>query len=561
MAHQTTLPPHWRVRELSLDQPLQQRILRARGLVTQEDQQLFLKGDFYDHFYDGRDLPDMLIAITRLAAALEHGERVAIFGDYDADGIPATALLLRGLGAVGFTNLLYVIPTRSEGYGLQNDKIDALVADGCTVMITVDTGITAHEQVAYANSKGIDVIITDHHEVVHDIPQALAVIDPKRPDSTYTTRSLCGTAVAYKLLWSLYEELGVSHTYLKWQLDLVALATLADMVPLVGENRALAKTGLDVLHKTRNKGLRALLQVSGIDHTRVSARDVMFAIAPRINALSRLGEDTYEGRHPLVQLLVTDDDAEALTLAVTINDVNTRRQSLVATATTDALAQLDTDMQGGSVIYLPNAPSGITGLIAGRLADITGWPALVMAPEGDEIRGSGRSPTTLSMLTVLEPLAPLVTRYGGHAQAAGWSMAIDQLAAFSGQAREVLAQQSAAHPKGGEVVIDAVLQPHEATLDTAHALRALEPFGMGNEEPLLLWQDTVVQVTPMGQQKNHWRITTASHIDAVYFNVPSDCVPPQPGSALQAAVHFGINTYATPRPQLVVKHLHVSEKE
>lgn len=561
MAHQSTLPPHWRVCESLLDQPLQQRILKARGLLTHEDQQRFLNGDFYDHFFDGRDLPDMSVAVTRLAAALEHGEGVAIFGDYDADGIPATALLLRGLGAVGFANLQYVIPTRSEGYGLQNDKIDALVAAGCTVMITVDTGITAHEQVVYANSRGMDVIITDHHEVVHDIPKALAVIDPKRPDSTYISRSLCGTAVAYKLLWSLYENLGVSHTYLKWQLDLVALATLADMVPLVGENRALAKTGLDVMRKTRNKGLRALLQVSGIDHTRVSARDVMFAIAPRINALSRLGEDSYQGQHPLVQLLITDNDTEALTLAVSVNDINTRRQSLVTAATTDALTQMSSDIQGGSVIYLPNAPSGITGLIAGRLADITGWPALVMAPEGDEIRGSGRSPTTLSMLTVLEPMASLVTRYGGHAQAAGWSMASNQLEAFSQRARETLAQQSAMHPKGGEVVIDTVLQPHEATLDTAHMLRAFEPFGMGNAEPLLLWQDTVLQVVPMGQQKNHWRITTASHIDAVYFNVPSDCALPQPDSVLHAAVHFGINTYATPRPQLVVKHLHVSKKE
>lgn len=560
MANTISLPPRWQIAIDSVELPLQHRVLHARGIISQAERELFLGADFYSGFHDGWRLPDMKQAVERLRLALESGEAVAVFGDYDADGIPATALMVRALRAAGFTRVKGIIPTRKEGYGMREQSIHELVAEKYTVAVTVDTGITAHAAAKYAKKHGIDLIITDHHEVVDTIPDAVAVVDPKRSDSQYENAVLCGTAVGYKLLWCLYEELGISHTYLKWQLDLVAVATIADMVPLTNENRVLAKVGLSVLRKTKNYGLRALLQVAGINYTTTTARDIMFAVAPRINALSRLGEDGSDinEENPLLTLLTTEDESRALALAVSINDLNIRRQTLVGEYTARANELLKSDVKGGTVLYLPDVPSGLTGLIAGKIADQTGWPALVMAKEGDEIRGSGRSPTTASMLELLTPAAELLTRFGGHKQAAGWSMKESNLSLFTAQMQSDLQRLSQAHPQGGEVSLDTILQPHEATLDNARAITQLEPFGMGNREPLLLWHDAVASVTPMGQQKNHWRILTASSgVDMVYFNVPESLTIPRVGESLLAAVTLGINTFTTPKPQLMVKHFYV----
>lgn len=562
MGNDITLPKGWSVAVGVSSLPLQKRVLRARGLRTAAEQAAFLSADFYTGSHDAWSLPDMRPAVERLRLALESNERVAVFGDYDADGIPATALMLRAFAAAGFSRLKGIIPTRKSGYGLTEQVIEELTADGYTVAVTVDTGITAQAAALKAKSSGLDLIITDHHEVVNGIPEAVAVIDPKRPDSSYENPSLCGTAVAYKLLWALYEELGVSHTFLKWQSDLVAVATIADMVPLTDENRVLAKVGLSVLRKTRNYGLRALLQVAGIDYTVTTARDVMFAIAPRINALSRLGEDEPgEGKNNLLlDLLTTKDESRALAIAVRVNELNLRRQALVNEYTQKVQRDRSQVNYGGSVLYVPQAPSGLTGLIAGRLAETTGWPALILAREGEEIRGSGRSPTSLSLVELLTHVAPLLTRYGGHRQAAGWSMPEANLEAFTTQVQSYLTAQASQHPQGGAVMIDTILQPHEATLDNAVALAQLEPFGMANTEPLLLWSDTVAAVTTMGQQKNHWRITTkSSPIDLVYFNVPTDLPIPPVGTSLSVAVTLGINLYSTPKPQLKVQHLYVGK--
>jgi len=561
MGRVLTLPPRWKVAVKASTIPLSQRVLTARGLKSKKEREVFLTADFYTGCFDGWDLPDVKPAVERLKLALESGEGVAVYGDYDADGIPATALMIRALKNAGFTKVQGFIPTRKAGYGLREETVDELLAAGFTVVITVDNGITAHAVAKRAKQRGLELIITDHHEVVGELPEALAVVDPKRSDSRYPNLALCGTAVAYKLLWSLYDELGVSHNYLKWQLDLVAVATIADMVPLTGENRVLAKVGLSVLRKTRNYGLRALLQVSGIDYTQVTARDVMYAVAPRINALSRLGRDeTKPGdENLLLTLLTTADESKALAIAVQINEFNLQRQALVTQYVERAGQQVDHDTVGGTVLYVADIPSGLTGLIAGKIADSTGWPALIMAREGEEIRGSGRCPTSMSMVDLLVELAPLLTRYGGHRQAAGWSMTAQDLPAFITAAQAYLQQQSADHPRGGEVAIDTALQPHEATLDTANELIKLEPFGTDNPEPLLLWNDTVRAVTTMGQQKNHWRITTTkSPIDIVYFGVPSTTPLPAVGSMLWAAVTLGVNSYSTPRPQLTIRHYYVS---
>lgn len=560
MGVNNSLPAGWSLRDESNKGSLIDRVLRGRGVSTKEEKAIFLQPDFYRDTNDPWLLPDVKVAVDRLVKARAKGELVGIFGDYDADGIPATAVMVRGLRGAGFKEPKAYIPSRDSGYGLVEDALSLLHQDGVKVLITVDTGITAHQMVLAANKLGIEVIITDHHEVVGDLPAALAVVDPKRADNQYPNIYLAGTAVGYKLLWALYDELSEDHNKLKWLVDLVGLATIADMVQLNTENRALATVGLTVLAKTKNAGLKALMQVAGIDYAKVTERDVAYALAPRINAISRLGKDGGDiSNNPVLQLLTTDDDSLALRLAAAINLHNAERQSSVTDLSEEAWRLAQPIKEGGTVLFIPQAQPGLTGLIAGKIADRSGWPALVMTEHNGEVRGSGRSPTSLSLVDLLTEQSEHLSRFGGHKQAAGWSLVPENLEVFTQAVSAQLAKLAALHPQGGLVKLDAALQPGEATVENAQALTKLAPFGMGNAEPLFLWQDEVVSITKMGPQRNHWRIATkSSPADIVYFAVPAHLSEPVPGSIVSLAVSLEVNSYRGAAAQLRVRHYHVS---
>lgn len=557
-----TLPSNWRLSSTSESADLTTRVLFGRGLDGAKEQAAFLQPDFYTGTFDPWLLPDIDRAVIRLALALERQESVAIYGDYDADGIPATALMLRGLAHLGFRNLTGYIPTRVEGYGLRSDRTKQLITAGCKVMVTVDTGITAYDEIAQLQDQGVDVIVTDHHEVIGDLPPAYAVVNPKREESDYPNRYLAGTAVAYKLLWALYDYLGQDNTYLKWRIDLVGLATIADAMPLTGENRVLAHYGLKVMRQTKNPGLRVLAQMSGIDAAKISAYNVMFNLAPRLNAPSRLGRETLEAENPETEnislaLLVTEDEGKALELAAVINQLNYERQNQVASFIEQVEAEYAVIPVGGLVVYLPEAPTGVIGLIAGRIAETSGWPCLVMTASGDgEARGSGRSPTGLSLVELLAGQKNLLVRFGGHAQAAGWTLKESDVPMFIKRLTVALRRASAENPLTTTLTLDTWLQPVEANLANAEKLALMEPFGSGNPKPLFYLEGTTRTVYPLGRGGEHVKIRLVENYpDLVWFRSGERGKLPV-GAKIKAAVSLEVNEYLGHKnPQLIVKEI------
>jgi single-stranded-DNA-specific exonuclease len=317
------------------------KILTDRG-IPKSEQATFIQPDFERDTHSPWLLPGMTVAVERLCRAHEKNDSVIVFGDYDADGVPATALLLRVCKRLGFAQVEGVIPTRTQGYGLTAAVVEELIARKPKVVVTVDNGTVAREEVKTLTEAGIDVIVVDHHEPQEGkvAEEALAIINPKMEGSMYPFQELCACALAWKLGCALAEKLYGDVVGLKWELDLVGLSTIADMVPLVGENRVLAQYGLKVLRKTKNLGLQALIEVAGVKIEQLSAGDVGFKIAPRINAPSRMHNELLNGEHSALRLLVAEDISEAREIAQHLNTQNNERQRLVDTHLAQAREQV-----------------------------------------------------------------------------------------------------------------------------------------------------------------------------------------------------------------------------
>lgn len=551
-------PHQWHVAVTDNQATLIERVRQARGFGNEADWQNWLALDFDKCFLDPWSLPDMKVAVARLMKAKQRGEQIGIYGDYDADGLPGAALLLRALDQAGFEKLTCIIPTRDEGYGLRANKIDWLAERGVTLILTVDTGITAAVEIQLASDKGIDVIVTDHHEPIGELPPALAVIDPKRADSLYQNRNLVGTGVAYKLLWALYEKLGISHTPLKWQLDLVAVATVADMMELNTENRVLVHYGLQVLRKSRNTGLAALMRVAGIVLEKVDTGQISFGIAPRLNAPSRLARERHEIGQTVVDnvvltLLTTNDEQQALEAAALINQLNLHRQNDIQVLVNEALKQKEVP-PGGGVYYLPQAPTGLLGLVAGQLSEQSGWPVLVMADINGITRGSARSPTKLSIVDLLQAHANCLSQFGGHAQAGGFSVKPGKIKLFCRKAEQYLVDQAKTYPATSERSIDTFIEPTEASLANAQILDQLAPFGIGNPKPRFALTATVKEVRRLGKDGQHVRLQFEQQFPAaIWFGVKQTL--PEVGQTIAAIANLAVNNYWQPAPQLGIIEL------
>ncbi|MDO8471624.1 MAG: single-stranded-DNA-specific exonuclease RecJ [bacterium] len=551
-------PSHWHVEVADHKSTLIERVRQARGFGDETEWHNWLQLDFDKSFLDPWSLPDMKVAVARLIQAKKKKEQIGIYGDYDADGLPGAALLLRGLTLAGFERLICIIPTRDEGYGLRAAKIDWLAEQGVTLILTVDTGITAATEIKLANDKGIDVIVTDHHEPIGNLPPALAVVDPKRADSTYQNRDLVGTGVAYKLLWALYEKLGISHTPLKWQLDLVAVATIADMMELNAENRVLVHYGLQVLRKSRNVGLAALMRVAGMVLDKVDTGQISFGIAPRLNAPSRLARERHEIGQQVVDnvvltLLTTTDEQQALEAAALINQLNLHRQNSIQALVNEAL-QLKAVPTGGGVYYLPEAPAGLVGLVAGQLSELSGWPVLVMADINGSTRGSARSPTKLSIVDLLTAHASYLSQFGGHAQAGGFSVKPTKVKGFCQQVERYLAEQARQYPATTDRLVDTVIEPTEANLANAKILDQLAPFGIGNPKPRFALTATVREVKRLGKEGQHVRLQFEQpYPAAIWFGVKQTL--PEVGQSIAAIANLAVNNYWQPTPQLGIIEL------
>ncbi len=446
-----------------------------------------------DALHDPRLLPDADRLLARLTLARDRGERVMVFGDFDADGLDGLAILVIALRRFGLDVTPYVPSRLDEGHGLSIAALDAAVASGTTVIVTVDCGTTSRDEIAEAVRRGIDVIVTDHHRVPSVLPPAVAVVNPHRPDSTYPDRRLAGSGVAFKVAQLVLGSVGEGAAALELA-DLATIGTVADVAPVVGENRAIARLGLARMRTAPRPGIAALLEAARIAPADVDLERVVYAIAPRLNAAGRVGEALEAAR-----LLLAEDAESAATHAAALEAANAARRDLMTTAVTEARALVAADPDRPASIVRGAWPVGIVGLVAARLADDRARPAVVGTELGATIRASCRSAGTLDLGAALEACGDLFIRHGGHAGAAGFEIAAERWDEFV-RRFEALAGDSIPPDPRPVLAIDLAIPAIDVDYALHRDLGGLAPYGPGNPDPLVAVLGlTVTRVRPAGE--------------------------------------------------------------
>ena len=480
------------------------RILAARGFSA-ESKATFLAPD-YSLAYDPFLLPDMMQAVKRLVVARDKQESITIYGDYDIDGLTATALLLDAFRSFGFQHVDASIPNRFvEGYGLTIDAVEKIAASGANLILTVDCGSLSEKEIIRANELGVDVIVTDHHNAALIQPPAVAVVNPKRSDSLYPFADLAGVGVAFKLVQAMQTKLdGLPAGHEKWLLDLVALGTVCDVVSLIDENRINVHFGLKVLSKTKRPGLRALMAVSMIDPRIVNARSLGFGLGPRMNAAGRL-----ETAQHALDMLVANDSMGALEKAQYLDELNVSRRSDQAKIVKEAINQAE-NYSKDSVLVVSGADwnHGIVGIVASKLLERYKKPVFVLQEMGDESKGSARSYGNFSVADAINFSQSIVTKGGGHKLAAGVTLPTKNIDKFRKSVNKfykslnLCDQQSLLLP-----VADADAELGEVTEILIDQISRLEPFGNGNPEPILKSNSLLVtNVRKMGDNSQHVKL-------------------------------------------------------
>ena len=451
---------------------------------------------------DPQLLPDIHQAINRIYQGLLSGEKIAVYGDFDVDGITGTAILVQGLKALG-GNITPYIPHRiREGHGLNSDALDYLRKEGMSLVITVDCGVTGISQVKRAKRQGLDIVITDHHTPLGELPDAIAVVDPKRADSKYPFNELAGVGVAFKFLEALYNGMG-KEKQIENYLDLVALGTVADMMPLLGENRYLVKQGLKVLNTNRRPGIREISALAGIDAANIGTEEISWSLAPRLNAAGRL-------QHALTsyKLMVTESTEEALELSTVLEEQNAERQKI----TGRSLAKAKEQVQAKGITPLliasdPDYPPGIIGLVAGRLSEEFYRPSIVIKVGEKSSNGSCRSIPEFNIINALNECHELMSDFGGHARAAGFTMPTKNLSKLEEKLNLMAEKQLAGLDLRPRLDIDAEINLSQLGGDTYQSLQSLAPFGMGNPVPTFVSRSVeVVDCQTMGNNGGHLRL-------------------------------------------------------
>jgi single-stranded-DNA-specific exonuclease len=457
-------------------------LLVQRGAGEEGVARAFLRPEI-DSLADPMTLAGMADAVTVVSGVVRVKRKILVHGDYDVDGQCATALLTRVLRAAGADVVPFVPHRLRDGYDFSMAGVAKAKEVGAALVITCDCGITAVESVRAAKELGMQVVVTDHHLPPALLPPADAIVDPQRSDDTSDLKSLCGTGIAFKLAQALAPALGLPDTLPLHFLDHVALATVADLVPLVGENRILVRHGLKLLAKTRWPGLRALVEVSDLDPEKLKASHLGYMIGPRLNAIGRLG-DAFDG----VRLLLTDDPAEAATLAGALDRINEERQALDQKTLDQALAQLDADCDperdAALVLASEGWHPGVVGIVASRVVERYGRPTFLLALDGAIGKGSGRSISGFDLHSALHECADLLERWGGHKMAAGLTIKRENLPAFKERFAAVGRSRLAPADLGPRQRIDLELPLADATIDLERLCRHLEPTGLGNPGPV-----------------------------------------------------------------------------
>jgi single-stranded-DNA-specific exonuclease len=485
-------------------------LLARRGIEDPDEQERFLHPDFERDTHHHSLLHDIDRAVSRIFAAMTHGEQIAIYGDFDCDGIPGTAILYETFAKIGYDKVQVYIPHRDrEGYGVHADALKALASRGVSLIITVDVGTTAIEPVRYAKNLGMDVIVTDHHEVKDALPEAAALINPKLGE--YPFRDLCGAAVAWKLASAVLAEgkrrgvsgfLAIPDGWEKWLLDLVAIATIADLVPLVGENRALAHFGITVLRKTPRPGIRALAAELRLRQSELTEDDISFSFAPRLNAASRMGDPEIA-----FGLLVARERDEAETLARQLEELNARRKGAVGAVVREAKKRMEARFRPDEPIVVMGDPAwkpSLLGLVANKLLDgRTGMVCLWGESGSGELKGSCRTDGSLSMVDIFTRAEGATLEFGGHHASGGFSLTKEQAHSLPDVLRRV-AEEAERVEKNAAAEFDAHASLSQMSWSFYRELARLSPFGIGNPKPVFrIARTSVVSVRSFGKEKNH----------------------------------------------------------
>jgi len=482
--------------------PLVSKLLYNRGVNSSSEAETFLKADqrlAIDPFM----LPDMHLAVNRVYKALFSGEKIAVYGDFDADGITATALLVQGLSEMGGDVVPYIPHRIYEGYGLKVAALEKLRKQGVTLVITVDTGITAFAEIEKSHRMGMDILVTDHHVPLGELPSADIIVDPKRADSKSPFIEFAGVGVAFKLLQALLAGSG-RDALMDSSLELATLGTITDMSPLLSENRYWVKTGIQLLNRTERIGLVELLNCAGIERGKLTAETVSYQIGPRLNSAGRLDDAGTS-----YQLLVTQDRAEASKLAIELEQKNRERQRIVAETYDKAHRQIVEDGTDRPILMASDADyqAGVMGLVAGRLADEFYRPVVLVKIGIDTCRGSARSIQEFDLMEALKSCHHLLARYGGHARAAGFNVSTRDLPQLQKKLRTAAEEKLTGLDLRPHINIDAEVPLSTFSKGVFEEMRLLEPYGMSNPIPVFLSRNVeVVEQKLVGSQNDHIKL-------------------------------------------------------
>lgn len=488
---------------------LSKRLFFRRGIDNSVAARDFLYPDYNIHTHSQTLFKDIDRATQRIIKAIKHGEKIVIYGDYDTDGLPASALFHSFFRKIGYTNFVNYIPDRHhEGFGLNLPAVKGFADSGAKLIVTVDCGITDVEPVKLANELGMDVIITDHHMPGEIIPSAYAIVNPKQVDCNYPEKMLCGSGVAFKLIQSLIAsgEFAdkITPGWEKWLLDLVGIATVSDMVPLIGENRVLAKYGLTVLRKTKRVGLQTLFSKLGLVQAQITEEDIGFSIGPRINAASRMTTPM-----DAFNLITSETESEALRFADHLNNINSERKTTVAAAVKEVKGRIrerwGDDLPKAVVVGNPKWQPGILGLVANSCAEEYGRPFFVWGRDVDgEIKGSCRGAGLVNLPELMSKCPPTTfLRFGGHVDSGGFSVSLDKVHELHDVINAALTSVKYGVATN-EITIDSVLTLDDVGQAIYGEIEGFAPFGMGNPKPLFLLRGVKpIEVKKFGKNKEH----------------------------------------------------------
>ena len=516
-------------------------ILANRNIVNEEQIRLFLnptRNDFHDPYL----ITDMEKAINRIVEAIEKQEKVTIYGDYDVDGITSITVLKSFLQDRGLEVSQYIPNRLNEGYGLNKNAIDKIHNNGCELMITVDCGISAIEEIEYANSLGIETIVTDHHEPGNELPNALAVIDNKRKDSTYPFRELAGVGVVFKVIQALGIKLRLKEEeYLKY-LDIVCIGTISDIVPLVDENRVIAKLGLLLIKQTKNIGLRSIIQSSG--YTKIDSNSISFGIAPRINACGRMGK-----AEDALQLFLSKNINEVSQLTNKLNEYNRLRQDTEKKIFENAIRQIEEEHLAENATITVGGHHwhhGVIGIVSSKITEMYFKPSILLSFEEDGIgTGSGRSIPGFDLHEALSKCTDTIEKFGGHSMAIGITIKKEKFEAFKKEFEEI-----AKEAKIEEIVpiinIDAKIDFSSINKEMVESLKELEPFGEGNKMPVFAFKNLKIDSIRALSEGKHLKLTLKEGntvVNAIGFNMGGLAEEYRIGDKIDVVGVLEVNTF------------------